>query len=104
MREDLAGIGREQGRLGKVFFEKSKDVDPTAVNTKMNPRLVATAVEKFGNLDIVCANAGIIAATPVEKTSLATFEQVLKTNLTGAFFTIPAVAPQTEQQVPRWQS
>ena len=69
----------------------------------MNPGLFATAVEKFGTLAIVFANAGIIAATRVEKTSLATFEQALKTNLTGAFFTIPAVAPQTEQQVPRWQ-
>lgn len=78
----------------------SKDQEmtrPTAVNMRMNPRLFATAVEKFGNLDIVFANV-------VGKTSLATFEQVLMTNLTGVFFTIEAPAPQTEQKVSWWQS
>jgi len=77
----------------------SKDQEmtrPTAVNTRMNPRLFATAVEKFGNLDIVFANA-------VGKTCLASFEQVLMANLTGVFFTIPAPAPKTEQNVSRWQ-
>jgi NAD(P)-dependent dehydrogenase (short-subunit alcohol dehydrogenase family) len=64
----------------------------------MNPRLFATAVEKFGNLDIVFANAGIATATPAGKTPLATFEQVLKTNLTGAFFTIPAAAPKPRRK------
>ena len=78
----------------------SKDQEmtrPTAVNMRMNPRLFATAVEKFGNLDIGFANAP-------GKTSLATFEQVLRTNLTGVSFTIQAAAPETEQQVPRRQS
>jgi hypothetical protein len=46
---------------------------------------------------------GIAAATPVGKTVLVMFEQVLKTDLTGAFFTIQPAAPQTEREVPRRQ-
>jgi hypothetical protein len=48
-------------------------------------------------------SAGIAAATPVGKTFLAMFEQVLKTDLTGVFSTIQPGAPQTEQEVPRRQ-
>ena len=39
------------------------------------------------------ANAGISASTPVGGTSLATFESVLKTNITAVFFTVQAAAP-----------
>ena len=46
-------------------------------------------------------STGIAAATPVGKTFLAMFEQVLKTNLTGVFFTIQPAEPQAEQEVPR---
>jgi NAD(P)-dependent dehydrogenase (short-subunit alcohol dehydrogenase family) len=77
---------------------------PTAVREKMNLRLLATAVEKFGNRDIVFAHEGIATAALAGKTSLATFEQVLRTNLTGVFFTIRAAAPETDQQVPWRQS
>jgi len=80
----------------RVLSKDQEMTRPTAVNTRMNPRLFATAVEKFGNLDIGFANA-------LGKTSLATFEQVLMTNLTGVFFTIQAAAPQTEQNVSRSQ-
>jgi len=66
--------------------------------------LFATAVEKFGNRDIVPAKPGIATAAIAGKTSLATFAQVLKTNLMGVSFTMQAAAPETEQQVARRQS
>ncbi len=46
---------------------------------------VARAVAQFGKLDIVFANAGISASTPVGGTSLEVFESVLKTNITAVF-------------------
>src|SRR5712664_172324 len=55
-------------------------------------RAVAAAVEKFGKLDIVFANAGIPGATPVGNTSLAAFEEIIRTNLTAVFFTVQAGA------------
>ncbi len=56
-------------------------------------KAVATAVQKLGHLDILFANAGIADATPLGKTSLDKFEEILKTNVTGVFFTIQAAVP-----------
>jgi NAD(P)-dependent dehydrogenase (short-subunit alcohol dehydrogenase family) len=55
-------------------------------------RAVAAAAEKFGKLDIVFANAGIGGATPVGQTSQATFDEIIRTNLTAVFFTVQAAA------------
>jgi len=57
-------------------------------------RAVATAAERFGKLDIVFANAGVSGNTPVGGTSLAAFERIIRTNVTGVFFTVQAAAPQ----------
>jgi NAD(P)-dependent dehydrogenase (short-subunit alcohol dehydrogenase family) len=66
-------------------------------------RAIATAAEKFGNLDIVFANVGIAATTPGGKTSLGTFEQILKINLTEVLFPIQVAALRTEKAVSRRQ-
>lgn len=55
-------------------------------------RAVAAAVREFGKLDVVFANAGIPGATPVGNTSLASFEEIIRTNLTAVFFTVQASA------------
>src|SRR5712675_605036 len=55
-------------------------------------RAVAATVRKFGKLDIVFANAGIPGATPIGNTSLASFEEIIRTNLTAVFFTVQASA------------
>ncbi len=57
--------------------------------------LVARATERFGRIDIACANAGIATAEgkPVYDISEQTWQQVLDINLTGVFNTIRAVGP-----------
>ena len=47
----------------------------------------ATIKEKFGHLDIVFANAGIGDMGSMEETSEATFDEFLRTNVTGVFLT-----------------
>src|SRR3974390_609755 len=54
---------------------------------------VKKAAETFGKLDIVFANAGIPGDTPVGKTALGAFEQVIRTNITSVFFTVQAALP-----------
>jgi NAD(P)-dependent dehydrogenase (short-subunit alcohol dehydrogenase family) len=54
---------------------------------------IKKGVEKFGKLDIVFANAGIPGNTPIGGTTLESFEQVLRTNITSVFFTVQAAAP-----------
>jgi len=56
-------------------------------------RLFAALAKDFGKLDIVFANAGIPGRTPIGATDEGTFENIIHTNLTGAFYTVNAAAP-----------
>jgi NAD(P)-dependent dehydrogenase (short-subunit alcohol dehydrogenase family) len=58
---------------------------------------VAETVRAFGKIDIVFANTGIAGKTPVGETDLATFEEIIRTNLTGVFFTVQAAAAHLNQ-------
>jgi NAD(P)-dependent dehydrogenase (short-subunit alcohol dehydrogenase family) len=53
----------------------------------------ADLAKDFGKLDIVFANAGIGGRTPTGATDEAAFENIVHTNLNGAFFTINSAAP-----------
>src|ERR1700730_15418223 len=85
-RETLEAVAKE---LGPNAFAIVADATDVAATEKAG----AKAVEKFGKLDIVFANAGITASTPVGGTALETFETVLKTNITAVFFTVQAAVP-----------
>ncbi|WP_024512410.1 SDR family oxidoreductase [Bradyrhizobium sp. ARR65] len=54
---------------------------------------IRRAVETFGKLDILFANAGIPGSTPLGSTTLETFETVIRTNITSVFFTVQSALP-----------
>jgi NAD(P)-dependent dehydrogenase (short-subunit alcohol dehydrogenase family) len=56
-------------------------------------RLFAALAVDFGKLDIVFANAGISGRTPTGSTDEAIFENIIRTNLNAAFFTVNSAAP-----------
>jgi NAD(P)-dependent dehydrogenase (short-subunit alcohol dehydrogenase family) len=56
---------------------------------------VATAVERFGGLDVVVANAGIASRVATFRaSSTETFERVLDVNLMGVYRTVDAALPE----------
>ena len=56
--------------------------------------VVAAAVERFGKLDIMVANAGIEGTLkPVDQLALDGFEQVLRTNILGVWLAIKHSVP-----------
>ena len=55
--------------------------------------LVGQAIERFGKLDIVVANAGIVSFGRVQELSDEDWNDVLSVNLTGAFHTMRAALP-----------
>ena len=92
----VAITGRDPVKLAAAAKELGPDVlalVADATDIAATEQAVAQAVEKFGKLDIVFANAGISGNTPIGGTALETFEAILRTNVTAVFFTVQAAAP-----------
>ncbi|GCE11030.1 SDR family oxidoreductase [Tengunoibacter tsumagoiensis] len=88
--------GRDQQKLVSATQELGSNVIGVQADTSdieaMEAALVPT-LKKIGHLDILFVNAGISGNTPIGKTTLADFEKILHTNLTGAFFTVQSCLP-----------
>ena len=92
----VAITGRNKATLEAAARELGPNaiaIEADATDIAATEAAVKTAVEKFGKLDIVFANAGIPGQTAVGATTLAAFESVIRTNLTGVFFTVQAAVP-----------
>src|ERR1700733_8362154 len=92
----VAITGRNQATLEAA----AKELGPNALALVADATDIAAtelairrAVEKFGKLDIVFANAGIPGNTPIGTTTLEAFETVIRTNITSVFFTVQSAVP-----------
>ncbi|MEO0433762.1 MAG: SDR family NAD(P)-dependent oxidoreductase [Cyanobacteria bacterium J06656_5] len=59
---------------------------------------IATAVEIFGSLDILCNNAGISILKPITETTESDWDTILGVNLKGVFFNCKHAIPHMVQQ------
>ena len=92
----VAITGRDQKTLDEAVAELGPNArgyraDVTIAEDRK--RLFAALAKDFGKLDIVFANAGISGRTPTGSADEAIFENVIHTNLNGAFFTVNSAAP-----------
>ena len=92
----VAITGRDQKTLDEAIAELGSNArgyraDITVAEDR--ERLFADLAKDFGKLDIVFANAGISARTPTGSTDETIFENVIRTNLSAAFFTVNSAAP-----------
>jgi 3-oxoacyl-[acyl-carrier protein] reductase len=56
-------------------------------------RIAAAATAQFGDIDILCTNAGIFPAAKLHELTAESWDEVLGTNLKGTFLTIKACLP-----------
>src|SRR6266487_5981345 len=92
----VAITGRNQATLeaaAKELGPNALAIVADATDIEATEKAIQQAVQKFGKLDIVFANAGIAGNTPIGGTTLAAFENVIRTNITSVFFTVQATAP-----------
>jgi NAD(P)-dependent dehydrogenase (short-subunit alcohol dehydrogenase family) len=92
----VAITGRNQKRLDAAAAELGAEALAMKVNVanlSVMKKFITQAVENFGNLDIVFANAGIGHGTPLGNTSWESFEEIVRTNLTSTFFLVQECLP-----------
>jgi glucose 1-dehydrogenase len=97
-------LGEEGARVAVNYRSKRERADAEAVAVRIDPigaractvqadvgveadvvRMVGECRERFGGLDLLVNNAGIESRAPTLEMSLEVWEQILRTNLTGAF-------------------
>ncbi len=61
-------------------------------------RLIAETLDRFGRVDIVINNAGLLRSVPFEDMTAEVFDEVLAVNLRAAFLLTRAAWPQMMQQ------
>lgn len=84
--EGLAAVEAELGdAVAAIRADVTSDDDVRA--------LCATAVDRFGGLDIAFANAGIGSSTAIEDADPADWMKVIEVNLLGPMLTIKHAAP-----------
>ena len=96
------------GRRENVLTETAREIDPSGKNAatvvgdigirETSTRLVQTAVEKFGGVDILINNAGIFKPTPFLEHTEADYNSYINIILGGTFYASQAVIPEMQKR------
>jgi NAD(P)-dependent dehydrogenase (short-subunit alcohol dehydrogenase family) len=92
----VAITGRDQGTIDEAVAELGPNARGYRVDVTVpedRKRLFAELSKDFGTLDIVFANAGVAGRTPTGSTDESAFENIVRINLNGAFFTVNSAVP-----------
>ena len=93
---EVAITGRDQTTLDAAVAElgaKATGYRVDVVDAAARAQLFQQIGERFKALDVVFANAGVAGATPLASATQEQFEQILRTNVTGVFFTVQGALP-----------
>ena len=88
-RRNLEAVAARARRMGRKVIVIRADVR----REKDVARMGRQAYESFKRIDILVNNAGVIQRAPARKISLADWQEVIDTNLTGPFLCMKACQP-----------
>ena len=85
--EEIVGAGGEASFL-QADVKSRADME----------RMAATCIERYGAIDVLCANAGVFPTSHIADMTDETWDDVLDTNLKGVFNGMRACIPQMKAQ------
>jgi NAD(P)-dependent dehydrogenase (short-subunit alcohol dehydrogenase family)/rhamnose utilization protein RhaD (predicted bifunctional aldolase and dehydrogenase) len=85
--ELAAGLNAKPGKNGAAFV-RADVTDPSSL-----ARLVRETVSRFGGVDLLVSNAGVLRAGSLDEMSPEAFDVVTRVNYTGYFLCVKAFAP-----------
>src|SRR5689334_18269288 len=100
----VAGEGKDEGPAQTVVNEiKAFGGQAVASTDSVSEqaaaaRIIATAIEAFGRVDVVVNNAGILRDRFFHKMSAEEWDAVMKVHLYGSFYVSRAAAPHFKEQ------
>jgi 2-deoxy-D-gluconate 3-dehydrogenase len=86
-----------RGRLATAGYAVAAAEGDVSVEADVE-RLVGTAVERFGRLDVLVNNAGVFSNFLLEHLTPTEFQRILGVNVNGAFLCIRAAAARMREQ------
>ena len=86
LEEPARALAKELGEAGSFFA-----LDVT--DESLWEQAVSHAIERFGGLDVLLQNAGVVPIAPLEEVTLEQYETCLRINATGTFLGMRTVTP-----------
>jgi meso-butanediol dehydrogenase/(S,S)-butanediol dehydrogenase/diacetyl reductase len=97
-RPEVAEACAEAQRAAEALGARTEAVPVDVRDQGQCEALVARALERFGRLDVVCANAGVITLGPVAELTADAWDLVMDVNAKGVFLTCRAAVPHFVEQ------
>jgi len=91
--EKLASELNARGSKNRAIFLPCDVSDFDSVSA-----MIASAAERFGSIDVLISNAGILHAGSLDEMDSETFERIAQVNYTGYFNCVKAVSPYMKNQ------
>ncbi len=81
------------GREGKAIA-----VQTDVTQSEQVKQLVDAAVERYGRIDVLINNAGLMPHSPLERLKVADWDRMIDVNIKGVLYGIAAALPYMQQQ------
>ena len=92
--ERIQALAEELNKIGGKALALTTDVTDAAQVKK----LVDTAVEKYGRVDVIINNAGLMPQSPLERLKIDDWDQMIDVNIKGVLYGIAAALPYMKTQ------